>query len=750
MPGCKWFFVALCVLVLLTPKLPAQVVLGDRPLLLVPLKPATQKDVDRRDSLKQYALGLLCEKEDRLIEALNAFQQAAKLDADAPAVFKAQVPLFIALDRGAEALAASSKVVELDPADYESWYIHSRLLKATSKLADARQALQRGLETDVAKIHPELAQQMFFDLGTILESEGSVKQAADAFAQSAKILDQPDHILDMGPFTRDMVLNRAAEVYERIGHLYRKVKQYDLAVDAFKKAQARFPAAAGRLNFNVAQVLVEQDNLGQALTALDGYLRFQPQGLEAYEMKIGLMQRLQRTKEIVPWLEQAVQADQYNVRLRLLLANQYAQDRQAFKAEKLFLELGEKSPDAAVYKGLFNLYKQEANLGMPKALALLNQTMDRAGSKEPGAGPNVAASQARAMIGALREDLGLSKELLRMGLQRLDLKENELKFETVHFLAVLADRQRQNDEAERFYRQCLKDAQPPNEAIVYGGLLRVLWKAHKYEAVLQVCREGLKNARATNRILFHNDLAKGLARLEQYKEALQEVNKAVELAGDNDRLAVKHLRVRILVQASQFKEAEGECMGLLKEHALPGELMEIHYLLSSVYTAAKQLAKAEEHLDWILRIDPNNATANNDLGYLWADQGKNLPQAEEMIRKAIEQERRQRKSSPNLTQDVDQDNAAYLDSLGWVLFRRGKIDDAKKELEKAASQPDGDDSTIWDHLGDVYFRLRLLPQAQNAYQKALTLYRQERRQPDARFQDIGRKLELVKQQTANP
>ena len=54
---------------------------------------------------------------------------------------------------------------------------------------------------------------------------------------------------------------------------------------------------------------------------------------------------------------------------------------------------------------------------------------------------------------------------------------------------------------------------------------------------------------------------------------------------------------------------------------------------------------------------PDDAGAMNDLGYLWADQDKNLQRARRMIRKAV---------------DAEPDNAAYRDSLGWVLFRLGR------------------------------------------------------------------------------
>ena len=70
---------------------------------------------------------------------------------------------------------------------------------------------------------------------------------------------------------------------------------------------------------------------------------------------------------------------------------------------------------------------------------------------------------------------------------------------------------------------------------------------------------------------------------------------------------------------------------------------------------------------------PTTPGVNNDLGYLYADQGKNLEKAEAMIRKAVQEE---------------PDNCAYLDSLGWVLFKRGKVKEAVEPLEKAVKNLD--------------------------------------------------------------
>ena len=60
--------------------------------------------------------------------------------------------------------------------------------------------------------------------------------------------------------------------------------------------------------------------------------------------------------------------------------------------------------------------------------------------------------------------------------------------------------------------------------------------------------------------------------------------------------------------------------------------------------------------------------ASNDLGYGWADAGKNLDRAEALIRVAVE---------------AEPDNQSFLDSLGWVLYKRGQFDEARRHLEQA-------------------------------------------------------------------
>ena len=93
------------------------------------------------------------------------------------------------------------------------------------------------------------------------------------------------------------------------------------------------------------------------------------------------------------------------------------------------------------------------------------------------------------------------------------------------------------------------------------------------------------------------------------------------------------------------------------------------------------------------------------LGYMWAESGVNLEKAHEMLTRAVGQE-------PN--------NGAYVDSLGWVYFRLGKLDLAEKYLSDAVKLMPRD-ATVHEHLGDVLAARGNRAKALESYRTALDL-----------------------------
>jgi Tfp pilus assembly protein PilF len=128
------------------------------------------------------------------------------------------------------------------------------------------------------------------------------------------------------------------------------------------------------------------------------------------------------------------------------------------------------------------------------------------------------------------------------------------------------------------------------------------------------------------------------------------------------------------------------------------------YVAAGLYTRVDQKLKSEDVLEQVLRVDPQHVSASNDLGYFWADQGKNLSKAESLIRTAVE---------------AEPDNESFLDSLAWVLYKRGEFQQARKYLQQAISTSDSPDPVMLDHLGDVMYQLNDKTQAQELWKRSL-------------------------------
>lgn len=131
----------------------------------------------------------------------------------------------------------------------------------------------------------------------------------------------------------------------------------------------------------------------------------------------------------------------------------------------------------------------------------------------------------------------------------------------------------------------------------------------------------------------------------------------------------------------------------------------LFYSRGVAYERTKQWAKAEPDFRKSLELDPEQAVTLNYLGYSWLDQGVNVQEAMELIRKAV-------KLRPN--------DGYIIDSLGWGYYLLKDYNTALKHLERAVElRPE--DPTLNDHLGDVYWQVGRKLEAQFQWSQALTL-----------------------------
>jgi tetratricopeptide (TPR) repeat protein len=104
----------------------------------------------------------------------------------------------------------------------------------------------------------------------------------------------------------------------------------------------------------------------------------------------------------------------------------------------------------------------------------------------------------------------------------------------------------------------------------------------------------------------------------------------------------------------------------------------------------------------LLRERPGDPTVQNALGYTLADRDRSHDEAYTLIAAALE---------------LMPDNAAVLDSMGWVLFRQGRLQEALTYLQRANEL--GDDAEIDLHLGEVQWALGDRDAARATWQRAL-------------------------------
>lgn len=165
-----------------------------------------------------------------------------------------------------------------------------------------------------------------------------------------------------------------------------------------------------------------------------------------------------------------------------------------------------------------------------------------------------------------------------------------------------------------------------------------------------------------------------------------------------------HLTVaQIYSQAKRYPEAEAAAEKALSLSTKPDDQEYPHFVLGSIYERQKKYDLAEEQFRQVLSTDPLNAAASNYLGYMLADRGVRLDESVKYIQKALELE-------PN--------NGAYLDSLGWAYYKMNRFDLAVPHLEKAARLISSD-PTIQEHLGHLYLQLGRKRDAEEAWERAL-------------------------------
>ena len=198
-----------------------------------------------------------------------------------------------------------------------------------------------------------------------------------------------------------------------------------------------------------------------------------------------------------------------------------------------------------------------------------------------------------------------------------------------------------------------------------------------------------------------------LALLQLKQNQIRRTNHTLTQAAHSHPDSLQLLLVRGLAEKAENKMAEAASSFAQVERLAQGkpEILDagFYFEYGAACEQSGQPRRSEAALRRALQLNPAHHQSLNYLGYMWAERGRNLPEALQMIEKAL---------------SLSPGNPAYLDSQAWALFRLGNPSAARPLLEEALRQVP-DDPTLLEHFGDIASRLGQTNQAKEAYQKAI-------------------------------
>jgi len=703
------------------------VVVDEFPAPFVPKVPRTRSEEEQLDAQALFAAGRMHEQHQEFAQALRMYQRALRLNPESLPILRQLVPLAFNLDR-AEAFRYAMKALQLDPANQDLLrrVVADRIDKGdvTGAISLFRKAL------DAKVIDPTTPSYVAFQvqLGELYYLQKDYPHAAECYAVVERAIVNPGEF-HLNPQMRRLLQDDAGRYLERIGMSYLHTGQTDKALSAFQKAQALAPNT-GLHALRLAQVHLKTEQAAEALADLETYFQHEVKGQndEPYKLLAEVLKALDKEDELLSRLEKLRTRDPGNRPLRLFLAEQYREAKQLDKAEELYLAFVREFPKADEgYEGLGEVYRAQNNAG-----ALLKTLGDSVEKTDETDIVRTLLEQGPAEQ-TLAKSEALRKAVFAAGDEQLRDHPAQVSYGQRLALALLAVEAKLYPEASRYFELAL-ESNPPRPVRVLQEWGLALLFSKQYTAGVEVLQRAVtKKLVDPEDPTLHYYLAWGLEMIGQTDEALKIAAEAIRT-----RPQVPLLRLRvgwIQYHAQRYADAEATYRAVLSEFEGTEGAKQARSMLSAIYAQKKDYEKAEEFLQEVLDEYPDDPGANNDLGYLWADQGKHLERALKMTQFAVERE---------------PDNESYLDSLGWALYRLGRNAEALEKLQKAAELAgDEPDAVILDHLGDCLHKANRLPEAIVAWRKALERMRLDNDPDRHRREQLEQKLRLH-DQPANP
>ncbi len=714
--------------------------------------PLKSIDAKKTESMAAYMEGVAAQKAGDFDEALEAFKKAAAADPTAPQPVRAQAILLMRLGKRLQATEMAKKAIELDPDDYDMRRqmaedsLRQRQVPEAIKLIEEAAASPRLKHDSMDYINIQRIR------GILYVAIRNTAKAASSYRVLLNALEQPE---DFGLDFREhqALMNDQTTGYETIGKVMLDVGRNDDAITAFQALARVRNDMPGDHHYWLALAQYRKDDLGPAEENLNRYFTTNRRRPESLRLVSDLFNATSRADAIPDRLAELAEGTNDANAVNLFLGQLLVEKGDAAAATIVFERIIADSADADAYLGLVQVHI--LNRDAASLLAGVNKALKA----------RIQVQELLPLVAQIANANSFAKQVVAAGVESVSQNDGEQDARAIYFYSRIAEDLELLEQQETLLRATLDRG--PDSIIGVDALNRLglnQYSQDKFVEAAQTFRQliAIRSLSQEARVAVLYRLSYAETFNENFEAAITAVKTALKLRPQNAELTFQLGWVQL--QADDFEASEGALksaaglavsnpdlaarsrllLGALytrqalwsKAIRLYEELLAIPEIkdefarrgrmaLSNAYAQSGDMVNGERILEEVYAQSPDDPGVNNDLGYLYAEQDKNLEKAEKMVRIAVE---------------AEPENPAYLDSLGWVLYRLGKFEEALEVLKKANADPDYRDATIIEHLGDVEQALGNLEDARKAWTEAQNVETESAVPDESILKRLGDKL----------
>jgi len=535
-----------------------------------------------------------------------------------------------------------------------------------------------------------------------------------------------------------------ADFYFTMGEAYSLEGQVSRAIESFKLTLVYDPSSVV-VRLRLASEYVRQGLLSEALEHAQQALEQDPQSREARLLVAGLFSSLRMYDAALEQYETLLKQNPDDEDAPIYIGALLAEKKRYDEAAQYFIGLAKnpsnKSPERAYYY-LGRIRSEQGEGHLKEAEAAFQKALqeDPSYAEAVVALANLMFENQRSkpavrLLRSFQQKFGPSREVARL-LSRhyLEMEDYQSAYEQLELiegferdnlnvriqLALILIEQNKYEEAALRLEDIL--AQIPDLDKIRFYLGAVYEELKKGELATQ------NYARIPPASMYYPDAIIHTANIfkqsGQHENAINTLREAIRLREDVPQFYAFYATV--LDDQRQYRQAISmltKAVDLFPSHA------QLRFFLGSMQDRVGDSDATIVQMKKVLEIEENHVQALNYLAYVYAEKSIELEAAEDMARRAL----------------ALQPNDGYiLDTVGWVMFKRGKLPIAVRYLE-AAYKAKSDEAIIAEHLGDVYYHSQLFEKAKSMYERATLLEREP-----GRLEKIKEKIAAIRNQKELP